>query len=273
MTAGYSIHPMPINVFSIRESYRAKMGKPQEDRVNVEKSMFKAHTFHFLLSAGKASLFPLLTIYFRLLGLTATEVGLVFAAQAFVRLWCAPMWTACAKACRKKKFVLMFSTFVLLASSLCLSLAPPSDFQNSPLYCKGPIAQLESEQGNKIAAQKDNSTSETVKPIENITVQPVATGSNEVQLDSTEDEVNKQVDEGREHEKGSTASQQQQRQQPQHPQEDRNHQQRQQLLPSLQPHLHQQLRDQLRQLSHHTDMVINIKNKKEMKCLNSLTNY
>ena len=182
------------------------MGKAQEDRVNVEKSMFKAYTFHFLLSAGKASLFPLLTIYFRLLGLTATEVGLVFAAQAFVRLWCAPMWTACAKACRKKKFVLMFSTFVLLASSLCLSLAPPSDFQNSPLYCKGPIAQLESEQGNKIGAQKDNSTSETVKPTGNIAVQPVATGSNEVQLDSTEDEVNKQVDEGREHEKGSTAS-------------------------------------------------------------------
>ena len=197
---------MPISVFSIGESYRAKMGKAQEDRVNVEKSMFKAHTFHFLLSAGKASLFPLLTIYFRLLGLTATEVGLVFAAQAFVRLWCAPMWTACAKACRKKKFVLMFSTFVLLASSLCLSLAPPSDFQNSPLYCKGPIAQFESAQGDKIGSQKDNFTSDAVQPIVNITEQPVATEPSEMQPDSTEDEVNKQVGDGRKHEKGSTAS-------------------------------------------------------------------
>ena len=197
---------MPISVFSIRESYKAKMAKAQEDRVNVEKSMFKAHTFYFLLSAGKASLFPLLTIYFRLLGLTATEVGLVFAAKAFVRLWCAPMWTACAKACRKKKFVLMFSTFVLLASSLCLSLAPPSDFQNSPLYCKGPITQLESAQENKIGSQKDNFTSDTVQPIGNITEHPVATGSSEIQPDSTEDEVNKQVDDGREHEKESTAS-------------------------------------------------------------------
>ena len=185
------------------------MGKAQEDRVNVEKSMFKAHTFHFLLSAGKASLFPFLTIYFRLLGLTATEVGLVFAAQAFVKLWCAPLWTACAKACRKKKFVLMFSTFVLLASSLCLSLAPPSDFQNSPLYCRGPIAQVESAQGNKIGSQKDNSTLDVVKPTENITVQSSTAGSNEIQPDSKEDkvdEVSKQVDEGREHEKVSATS-------------------------------------------------------------------
>ena len=186
---------MPKTVFSIN------MGKMQEDRVNVEKSMFKAHTFHFLLSAGKASLFPFLTIYFRLLGLSATEVGLVFAAQAFVRLWCAPMWTACAKACRKKKFVLMFSTFILLASSLCLSLAPASNLENSPLYCKGPIQQLDPEQSSEyVGSEEGNFTSNSVIPMGNDTGQPNATEPNENQSGSL-GEVNKEINDGREHEK------------------------------------------------------------------------
>lgn len=161
-------------VFSVRDSYKKSMGKVQEDRVNVERSMFKAHTFHFLLSSGKACLFPFLTIYFRLLGLTATQVGLVFAGQAFIRLWCAPLWSACAKACRKKKFVLMFSTFILLASSLCLSLAPPTDPENSPLYCKGKLPQVQAEQADEHSgAQEGNATEVFILP-SNVTVKPDA---------------------------------------------------------------------------------------------------
>ena len=197
-----------LGVFNIRKSCEVNMGIAQEDRVNVEKSMFKAHTFHFLLSAAKASLFPFLTIYFRLLGLTATQVGLVFAAQAIIRMWCAPVWTAYAKACRKKKFVLMFSTFILLASSLCLSLAPPSDPENSPLYCKGPLqlskpGQSGSHPQTQLAG---NATSNVIGSVGNDTSQPqpgLAENKNNksagMQMASKEDEVNK-VHTGREHE-------------------------------------------------------------------------
>ncbi len=143
-------------VFSVRESYKAGMPKAHEERVNIEWAVLLAHSFHFLLAAGKACLFPFLTIYFRLLGLSASQVGVVFAMQAFIRLWCAPLWTACAKGCRKKKFVLLFSTFFLLASGLCLALVPPSNPDSSQLYCKGPL--IQSSNGTLLQGIQDDNT-------------------------------------------------------------------------------------------------------------------
>ncbi len=193
------------SVFNIGQ-VSGKMAKLQEDRVNVERAMFMAHTFHFLLSAGKACLLPFLTIYFRLLGLTATQVGLIFAAQAFMKFWCAPLWSSCAKQCRKKKFVLMFSTFVLLSSVLLLSLAPPVDPDNSPLYCRTNLknsSNLESDEHenlNPSNASDLNPPAPAVNPsLETSTESQNATDSAKTTpiVDEIDKEVNDMIDENK----------------------------------------------------------------------------
>ena len=197
------------SVFNIGQ-VSGKMAKLQEDRVNVERAMFMAHTFNFLLSAGKACLLPFLTIYFRLLGLTATQVGLIFAAQAFMKFWCAPLWSSCAKQCRKKKFVLMFSTFVLLSSVLLLSLAPPVDPDNSPLYCRTKhqnSSDLQSDEHENL--NPSNETALAVNPsLKTSTESQAAVDSAKITTPAAaDDEMNKEVnDMVDENEKSSTTT-------------------------------------------------------------------
>lgn len=51
---------------------------------------------------------------------------MVFCLKGVMWLWSAPLWTACAKWCNKKKPVLGLSLFFLTASSLMLALVPPT---------------------------------------------------------------------------------------------------------------------------------------------------
>ena len=108
------------------------MGK---DDHRADKALCLANTFQLMLGAAKASLFPFLTIYFRMLGLSATQTSLIFGAKAFMSLVCAPTWTVCAKRFNKKKLVLVFSMFMMLASSLLLALIPPADENVQLAYC------------------------------------------------------------------------------------------------------------------------------------------
>lgn len=109
--------------------------------LNIDKVLCLSHTFHLFLGAARSALFPFLTIYFRLLGLTATQTGLLLGAKAFMTLVCAPAWTACAKRFNKKKVVLMFSLFMLMSANLFLCLIPPVS-EDAPLrFCNKPLVE------------------------------------------------------------------------------------------------------------------------------------
>lgn len=106
-----------------------------DDQVHVGKELCFANLFHFLLACSQAAIFPFLTLYFRQLGLTATQVGVVFGSKAILWMFCAPVWTACAKFCNKKKVVLALSLLMLMASTLVLSLVPPASPDLPLRYC------------------------------------------------------------------------------------------------------------------------------------------
>ena len=92
--------------------------------VNLTRSIFICNIFSFLFSASKSCLMPFLTVYLRMLGLTATETGIVIGAKTFSAFIFAPLWSKCATSCRKRKFVLQFALFMMAATYLSLTLIP-----------------------------------------------------------------------------------------------------------------------------------------------------
>ncbi|CAH1795472.1 unnamed protein product [Owenia fusiformis] len=106
------------------------MKMPKSEQVNVMKALSISNAFHFLLSGAKACLFPFLTLYYRQLGLTATQVGIICAAKAFSGLISTPMWMSCVSRFNKQRFVLLFSLFFMIAANLSLLLVPAGDETN-----------------------------------------------------------------------------------------------------------------------------------------------
>lgn len=104
--------------------------------IDVYRSHSLRNIFHLFFAAAKACLLPFITLYFRQLGLTATQTGIVIGVQLWLRIWVSPMWMRCAVRFNKKHFVLMFSIFIMMASSLFMTLIPPVDLQASLKYCR-----------------------------------------------------------------------------------------------------------------------------------------
>ena len=105
----------------------------------------------------------------------------------------------------KRNLCLCFQCLSCWRPSLCLSLAPPLDPENSPLYCKGALQQLKPEQSESHleTTQGGNATSNVVA---NVTSQPGVTENKENKSEVTgsvskEDEVNKEVHKDHENEK------------------------------------------------------------------------
>ena len=73
----------------------AKFG--QQVRWDIAKSVTLASVFYFLYHGGKACLLPFLTLYFRRIGLTATQVGVICSLKSLAWFITAPIWTVMAK--------------------------------------------------------------------------------------------------------------------------------------------------------------------------------
>jgi MFS family permease len=90
--------------------------------VNLMKSVFVCNTFHFLYAASKACLFPFLTLYLRLLGLTATQTGIIIGGKTISAFVFAPLWAMISARFRKRRLVLMFSILMMATTYLGLTL-------------------------------------------------------------------------------------------------------------------------------------------------------
>ena len=84
-----------------------------ETPVNLLRATTTCNTFYVFLSAAKASLLPFLTLFFRLLGLSALETGIIMAAKTLTGFVWAPLWARCAVAYNKRRLVLVFSLLMM----------------------------------------------------------------------------------------------------------------------------------------------------------------
>ncbi|KAK7113609.1 hypothetical protein V1264_012865 [Littorina saxatilis] len=81
--------------------------------VNLLRATTTCNTFYVFLSAAKAALLPFLTLFFRLIGLSALETGIVMAAKTLTGFVWAPLWARCAVAYNKRRVVLVFSLLMM----------------------------------------------------------------------------------------------------------------------------------------------------------------
>uniref|UniRef100_H2ZEQ4 Major facilitator superfamily associated domain-containing protein n=1 Tax=Ciona savignyi TaxID=51511 RepID=H2ZEQ4_CIOSA len=94
---------------------------------DVRRSGFIANVFYFLFAGGKACLFPFLTLYFRHLGLSATQVGIVCALKYLIWYFAAPVWIALARRLDKIRIVLCTTLLLAVASNLAVTVVPPAN--------------------------------------------------------------------------------------------------------------------------------------------------
>ena len=105
------------------------------ERVNVQRTLAFVGFFYFIYSAGKACLFPFLTIYLRQLGLTATQTGIILGLKPFAALLAAPLWIRCAIMHNKRRVILMTAILTMIGGNLGLTLIPPVAKDESFKFC------------------------------------------------------------------------------------------------------------------------------------------
>ncbi|XP_071788425.1 major facilitator superfamily domain-containing protein 6-like [Asterias amurensis] len=94
-------------------------------RLNPDLLLCKIFYFTFYGSYG--SLYPLIAIYFKQLGLTATESGILVGIRPFVEFCAAPMWGAVADTWRKAKFILLLSLVSWLVFTEAVAFIEPGN--------------------------------------------------------------------------------------------------------------------------------------------------
>ncbi|KAL1283687.1 Major facilitator superfamily domain-containing protein [Trichinella pseudospiralis] len=92
--------------------------------------LFMSKLFYFFFYAAFGSLFPLISIYFKQLGMNATQAGLLVGIRPFVEFASAPFWGGLADRFRKGKTILLFSLICWIVFTLSLDFIQP----NSP-FC------------------------------------------------------------------------------------------------------------------------------------------
>ena len=92
---------------------------------NVRMIPNKLYYFTFFGAIG--CLFPFLAIYFKQLGLTPTEIGLVSAVRPLVGFLSGPLWGALADKYKIRKIILWVATIAWICFYLGIGFLPPAD--------------------------------------------------------------------------------------------------------------------------------------------------
>ncbi|XP_015904990.1 major facilitator superfamily domain-containing protein 6 [Parasteatoda tepidariorum] len=84
-----------------------------------------AKTFYFFFFSAFGSLFPLLAVYFKQMGMNPTQSGFLIGVRPFVEFLAAPFWGSMADRFRKGKIMLLFSLLSWIVFTLALAFIQP----------------------------------------------------------------------------------------------------------------------------------------------------
>ena len=101
----------------------------------INRFLLAPKIFNLFYSASLASLIPFLPIYFRLLGLTAFQSGLLGAGRGFISFWSTPIWCLSAERFDKRKCFLLLMLMAGIALNVCLGLANKDDSRFGAYLC------------------------------------------------------------------------------------------------------------------------------------------
>lgn len=151
-----------------------------QGRWNIDRSTTFANLFHLFYGAGKASLVPFLPLYFKAIGMSATQVGILSASKALVWYIGVPIWLLLAKRTSKTKCILFYAVIVASVSSILITFLPIM-IQDVKINCPESLSagdkihKNESEEHFKNISSFDerygfHQVSSTLKPIQIVTV-------------------------------------------------------------------------------------------------------
>src|SRR6218665_155505 len=112
-----------------KEEPKKKRGPTRDflDRLcsDVNYDLLVSKLFYFFFFAAFGSLFPLIAVYFKQLGMNPAQTGMVIGFRPFVELVAGPFWGNVAERWKKWKTVLLFSLFCWIVFTLALAFVQP----------------------------------------------------------------------------------------------------------------------------------------------------
>lgn len=97
--------------------------------LRINSKLLVSKVFYFFFYAAYGSLHPLLAIYYKQLGLSASRSGLLVGIRYFIEFCSAPFWGVVADRFRKGKAVLLFSVLCWLLFNCGIGFVKPAEMK------------------------------------------------------------------------------------------------------------------------------------------------
>ncbi|XP_029112793.1 major facilitator superfamily domain-containing protein 6-like isoform X3 [Scleropages formosus] len=98
----------------------------EQSCVRIENHLLISKVFYFFFYAAYGSLHPLLPVYYKQLGMSPSQSGLLVGIRYFIEFCSAPFWGVVADRFRKGKAVLLFSVLCWLVFNLGIGFVKPA---------------------------------------------------------------------------------------------------------------------------------------------------
>lgn len=131
--------------------------------LRINSHLLVSKVFYFFFYAAYGSLHPLLAVYYKQLGLSASRSGLLVGIRYFIEFCSAPFWGVVADRFKKGKTVLLFSVFCWLVFNCGIGFVKPAEMKcvekgAAPLTTASPLTTTLPHDN---ATQLSNSTNHT----------------------------------------------------------------------------------------------------------------
>uniref|UniRef100_A0A665UT40 Major facilitator superfamily domain containing 6b n=1 Tax=Echeneis naucrates TaxID=173247 RepID=A0A665UT40_ECHNA len=97
--------------------------------LRVNSNLLISKIFYFFFYAAYGSLHPLLAVYYKQLGMSASRSGLLVGIRYFIEFCSAPFWGVVADRFKKGKAVLLFSVFCWLVFNCGIGFVKPAEIK------------------------------------------------------------------------------------------------------------------------------------------------
>ncbi|XP_051880255.1 major facilitator superfamily domain-containing protein 6-B [Pristis pectinata] len=94
--------------------------------IKISNDLLVSKIFYFFFYSGYGSLIPLLPVYYKQLGMLASQSGLLVGIRYFIEFCSAPFWGVIADRFRKGKIVLLFSVMCWIVFNLGIGFVKPA---------------------------------------------------------------------------------------------------------------------------------------------------
>ncbi|XP_060683356.1 major facilitator superfamily domain-containing protein 6-B [Hemiscyllium ocellatum] len=97
--------------------------------IKISNDLLISKVFYFFFYSGYGSLYPLLPVYYKQLGMLASQGGLLVGIRYFIEFCSAPFWGVIADRFRKGKIVLLFSVMCWIVFNLGIGFVKPASMK------------------------------------------------------------------------------------------------------------------------------------------------